>query len=233
MRQQIYQHVEQLLRPSSDILELNAGTGIDALYFTALGHRVHATDISPGMVEQIGLKTHAVNDKITFQQLSFTDLDRIQERSFDFIFSNFGGLNCTDDLKKVTVHFPALLKPGGHVTFVIMPRVCPWEIAGLIKNGRKALRRFHRGGTIAHLEGAYFKTYYHSLRSIRNSFDSRFRFIKSEGLAILSPSPHTNNFPQRYPRLDRMLTQLDHRLRNHFPFNRWGDHIIVTFQYTP
>ena len=48
-RRQVYDHVEQFLRPHSHLLELNAGTGIDALHFLGQGHRVHCTDLSDGM----------------------------------------------------------------------------------------------------------------------------------------------------------------------------------------
>src|SRR5690606_39879051 len=33
LRRQVYEHVERFISPGSKILELNAGTGIDAMYF--------------------------------------------------------------------------------------------------------------------------------------------------------------------------------------------------------
>src|SRR5215831_16929809 len=56
MRVQVYQHVSKFLNKPSRILELNSGTGIDALYFAQHGHLVHATDLSDGMIEQIKMK---------------------------------------------------------------------------------------------------------------------------------------------------------------------------------
>src|SRR5689334_15710140 len=58
-RQQIYNHILRYLRPNSSILELNAGTGIDALYFAQRGHSVLATDLSDGMVQQIQTKINS------------------------------------------------------------------------------------------------------------------------------------------------------------------------------
>src|SRR3954469_12979895 len=89
MRLQVYEHVSKFLKPNSRMLELNAGTGIDALHFTMQGHRVHATDLSDGMIAEIEkkIKDNPVNDKLTCQQLSYDQLDRLKEEKFDYVFS--------------------------------------------------------------------------------------------------------------------------------------------------
>src|SRR5450432_2015911 len=56
MRLQVYSHVSIFINKPSRILELNSGTGIDALHFVQQGHSVHATDLSDGMIEQIKKK---------------------------------------------------------------------------------------------------------------------------------------------------------------------------------
>jgi ubiquinone/menaquinone biosynthesis C-methylase UbiE len=234
MRQQIYKHIDQYLKPASHILELNAGTGIDALHLASLGHAVHATDVSDGMVSQIRKKISDDNSskRISVQQLSYDQLHLSCETNFDYVFSNFGGLNCIASLKDVTRHLPSLLRPGAHVTWVIMPTVCLWEIIGVLKgNFKHAFRRFNRDGVTAHLEGEYFKTYYHSLRDITEAFGPDFKLIETEGLGAISPQPHHTRFVMSYPRLYKWLRLLDARVRHSFPFNRWADHLIVTLQY--
>jgi ubiquinone/menaquinone biosynthesis C-methylase UbiE len=235
MRLQVYQHVAKYLQPESHILELNAGTGIDAIHFVKKGHRIHATDLSDGMIAQIKKKIEINNlhDAFSCQQLSYDQLDQITGKKFDYVFSNFGGLNCIPDLSLVANNLPALLKPGAYVTWVIMPPVCPWELVGLVKHGKKAFRRFHKNGVKSHLEGEFFTTYYHSLSDIKSAFDNRFHFIETEGLAALSPQPHRGDFPVKHPSVYKNLRKLDRVVRNQFPFNRWADHIIVTMQYLP
>ena len=39
-------------RAAGSILELNAGTGTDAVWFAERGYRVHATDIAEGMQDK-------------------------------------------------------------------------------------------------------------------------------------------------------------------------------------
>ena len=50
MRRKVRDHISALLPVGSYLLELNAGTGLDATAMVQRGYRVHATDISPGMV---------------------------------------------------------------------------------------------------------------------------------------------------------------------------------------
>jgi ubiquinone/menaquinone biosynthesis C-methylase UbiE len=230
LRKQIYKHVDGFLLPGSRILELNAGTGIDAVRFVREGHHVHATDLSNGMVEQLERKkTLPGMERLTIQQLSYHHLDRLTEKNFDLVFSNFGGLNCTDDLAAVGSHLPSLLKPGGHVTWVVMPVVSAWEIASVVKGNRAAFRRWNRSGTMARLEGEQFRTWYHPLSSVRKALN-KFELLKVEGIASVSPPPHKIEFPLRYPRVYKLLRIADSVAGRHFPFNRWADHIIATFK---
>ena len=233
MRHQVYAHVNKYLKPGSSILELNAGTGIDAVHFASLGHRVHATDLSSGMVEQIRAKMQSdgLQGHLTCQQLSYDQLDHLAGKKFDYVFSNFGGLNCIQDLSNVTQYLRTLLSPGGYVTFVIMPPVSFWELTWILKGDPKqAFRRLKKNGVKAHLEGEFFATYYHSLGKIKRAFGEDFRIICSEGLAALSPPPSPKEFVSRYPRLYKTLRLLDKLVRSIPPFNRCADHLIVTFK---
>lgn len=234
LRHQVYAHVEKYLKPASRILELNAGTGLDALYFVSKNHRVHATDISDGMVSEIKRKIHdnKLAQELTCQQLSYTDLNRLEERDFDYVFSNFGGLNCLRDLTLITRHLPLLLKGGAYVTLVIMPPMCPWELLSVLNgNFRKGFRRLSRDGVLAHVEGEYFQTYYHSVSSICSAFGPSFKLIGLEGLAAVSPPPYRADFAIRNPRSYRLLRRVDRLLVKAFPFNRCADHLIATFHY--
>ncbi len=232
-RQRIYNHVDALIKPNSKILELNAGTGIDAIRFAKQGHTVHATDISGGMIKRLNEKVSALSlsDKITVQQISYEQLDKVAGK-FDYIFSNFGGLNCIDDLRKVTQHLPQLLNQNALVALVVMPRIAPWEWAWMLKGKFKdAFRRFEKNGVRASIDGETFLTYYHSFHSIEKSFVPQFQMIKSEGLGVFSPPPSASNFVKRYGRVSDFLNRMDRSVSGIFPFNRWGDHVITTFRY--
>jgi ubiquinone/menaquinone biosynthesis C-methylase UbiE len=232
-RKQVYNHVDRFLKPEHRMLELNAGTGLDAFHFASQGNKIHATDLSDGMIHEIEKKVQLCKNKnLTCQQLSYDQLNKLTGSKFDYVFSNFGGLNCIQDLNKVTRQLPDILNSGAYITWVIMPKVYLWELAGVLKgHGKKSFRRLKKGGVMAHLEGEYFATYYHSLSQIKKAFGSSFTFIQSEGLGVLSPPPHRDDFAKNKSSLYSFLRNMDRILKDHSPFNQWADHIIVTFQY--
>ncbi|MBS1949578.1 MAG: hypothetical protein OJF59_002751 [Cytophagales bacterium] len=232
-RERIYSHVDTFIKADSYILELNAGTGIDAMRFVNQGHHVHATDLSDGMIQKINKKIeqHSLYNKLTCQQISFDKINEVKEQ-FDYVFSNFGGLNCINDLKKVTIHLKSILNKNAFVTFVIMPSYCPWEMLWLLKGDfKKTLRRWNKKGVVAHLEGFYFNTYYHSLSKVKKAFDNSFSFVKVESIGVVSPPPSAHSFVNKFPKLTRVLKAIDKRIGKFPFFNRWGDHIIVTFRF--
>lgn len=233
MRQRVYRHVEALLEPGSRILELNAGTGIDALHFAKQGHTVHATEIAEGMLEQLRKKASEFPN-ITIQACDFTRLDEVHDGPFDLVFSNFGGLNCIPNLQQITRHIPGLLQPGRLVTWVLMPRICPWEMAHALKgNFRLAFRRFRSGGTAASVEGRPFRCYYFSRREVLRALGRDFRLVGQEHLGLFVPPPYHGRFPGRWPKLYRTLQRMDEAMRAWPLLRSWGDHIIVTARYTP
>lgn len=236
MRKQVRGHLLSFLKPNDTILEINAGTGLDAVFFAKKGWRVHATDISEGMIEQMKLKISSFSliDRITVQQCSFTELSEIKVGPFDHIFSNFGGLNCLRDLNEATKFFPSLLKEGGKVTIVIMPPVCPWEISlALTGKFRTAFRRLKSQGTPAHIEGIYFKSYYHSVSSALKALGKNFKKKSLRGLCSFTPPPYMKNFPVRFSRTFRFLNILDDKLSRFYPWNSLADHYILTVEYKP
>lgn len=236
MRKKIRDHVLSFLNPEDKILELNAGTGLDAIFFAQKGFKIHAIDISEGMISELEKKVSLNNlqNKISYEKLSFTNLEQIKNKKFDYIFSNFGGLNCIDDLRKVTKYFSSILNKNGKVTFVIMPKICPWEIALLLKgNFKAALRRFRSKKLNAEIEGIKFTSYYHSPKKVMDSLGKDFNIIKLAGLNFLIPPPYMKNFPKYFPRLFNFLNHLEVKVSHLFPFNRAADHFVLTAKYEP
>jgi ubiquinone/menaquinone biosynthesis C-methylase UbiE len=236
MRRKVYDHVLRFLRPADRLLELNAGTGIDAAFFAGCGQLVHAIDIAPGMIDHITAKIDQLHlsDRLTVQTLSFTELDRVESAPFDYVLSNFGGLNCIADLTLVTRHLARALRPGGSVTWVIMPPICPWEMALVLKGQIKiATRRWSRRGTLAHVEGVPFTTMYFTPRQVLDALGPNFRLLRLEGLSVFAPPADRVEFPRRFPRLYRALVNLDDALASRWPFNHWGDFFILTAQAVP
>jgi len=234
MRRKFYDHVAAVMPGGSRLLEINAGTGQDAVELVRRGFRVHATDFAPGMVAAIEEKIdrYGLGDRLTVEARSFTELDSVAGGPFDGVYSNSGGLNCISNLAAVTRQLPALLRPGGRVTAVIMPRICPWELAVIPKDFRVGTRRLHRNGVVAHVEGVYFRTWYFSAGQAARAFGPRFRRVRLEGLSVFTPTADNKTFAVNHPRLFSTLVQLDDALSTVTPFNGWGDFYILTMELT-
>jgi ubiquinone/menaquinone biosynthesis C-methylase UbiE len=236
MRARVRAHVEFYLSPGAHLLEINAGTGADGVYFAQRGYFVHATDLSPGMLAEIERKIclHGLEGRLSAQQLSFTELDKIQDGPFDGLLSNMGGINCTPDLRVVTRSLPALIKPGGLITWVVMPPLCFWELASALRGDfRRAFRRLKPGGVLANVEGLPVPTYYYTPRQVLAAFGPDFQLLSLEGLSVFTPPADHKEFPARQPRLYQLLVWLDDRLANRFPFHSWGDFYILSLRYRP
>lgn len=234
-RERVRAVVERYINPASDILELNAGTGEDAIYFASKGYNVHATDIATDMQKVLRKKAseHYLDDRITTETCSFTALEILKKRGpYDLIFSNFAGLNCTGDLEKVLLSFSNLLKPQGYVTLVVMPRFCLWEFLLLLKgNFKTALRRFRsKNGVKAHIEGVYFKCWYYSPSFISKCLKDEFETVNCEGLCTVVPPSYFENFPSKHPFLFKLLKKAESKLKKIYPWKVMGDYFIITLR---
>jgi len=234
-RSRVRSHVLQYLKPGSSILELNSGIGEDALFFAKLGHRVHATDISEGMQQQLKSKIAAsgMNQIITAEKISFTRLNQLNSRGpYNLIFSNFAGLNCTDELAKVLSSFNDLLQPGGIVTLVILPKFCLWETLLVFKGKfRTAFRRFFSSkGKRAHVNGEYFKCWYYDPSFIINQLKNQFNLLKIEGLCTIVPPSYIEGFAEKHPAVYRFLKFMENKLKSSWPWKYIGDYYIISLK---
>lgn len=232
-RRQVRDQVLRLAPPDAHLLELNAGTGDDALFLVQHGLRVHALDLAAGMVAAMRTKIaeHHCENRWQAEQGSFTNLAHLPAHAYDLVFSNFGGLNCIPDLHPVAAALPRLLKPTGYVVCVVMPPICPWELAQIFRGRWRVAWRRVRGQTRAQLAGAEFMTYYFTPQAVQRAFGPAFERVGLQSLSLFSPPAFMDGFPHHWPRLFHWLTRLDARFTAHAPFNQMGDFVISIFRY--
>jgi ubiquinone/menaquinone biosynthesis C-methylase UbiE len=234
-RERVRRHLQQYVKPGSTILELNSGTGEDAIWFAQQGHTIHATDISTGMMDELRqkVKSHQLEGKITSEICSFTELKKLNNKGpFDCIFSNFAGLNCTGQLDKVLESLSPLLQPGGIITLVILPEFCLWEFLLLFKGKWKtAFRRFFsRKGRTAHLEGQYFKCWYYNPSFIIRHLKKEFDLLSIEGLCTFVPPSYIENFAENHPGKYKWLKAKEEKWKCKWPWKNIGDYYIISLR---
>jgi ubiquinone/menaquinone biosynthesis C-methylase UbiE len=234
-RTRVREHICNYLEKGSHMLELNCGTGEDAFYFARLGHKVHATDLSLGMLDElIRKKSDSIkNEAITVEQCSFTKLANLQYKGpYDHVYSNFGGLNCTGDLDSVLTDLMPLIRPGGFLTLVIISKFCLWESLLIFKGRfRTAFRRFFSGkGREARVEGNKFQCWYYYPSSVINALRNEFTPVATEGLCTIVPPSYIEGFSEKYPRVFNYLCRQENKWKTYFPWKYTGDYFIITLQ---
>ncbi|MEO8415691.1 MAG: class I SAM-dependent methyltransferase, partial [Ginsengibacter sp.] len=234
-RERVRAHIKKYTQAGDCILELNSGTGQDAIWLAQQNCLVHATDIASGMLEVLRKKImdESLESFVTTELCSFTTLKYLRHKGpYDMIFSNFAGLNCTGKLDEVLASFSPLLKPKGIVTLVLLPKFCLWEFLLLFKGKFKtATRRFlsHRGRR-ARVEDAYFKCWYYNPSFITKGLRAEFRLLSIEGLCTIVPPSYIENFRDEHPKLFTFLKDKEDRWKSKWPWKYIGDYYIISLQ---
>lgn len=238
MRQAVWRRLDARFMPGSRILELNCGTGEDALYLAQRGVFVLATDAAPGMlrVAQAKIQKAGVEDKVTLQSMNIEALaggafpfpEAVPASGFDGALSNFGGLNCVPDLTTVAVGLAGCLRPGAVAMLCLMGPFCPWEWGWFLRQGqpKKAFRRLRPGGASWH----GLTVSYPSIRAVRHAFSPYFRLLRAGAIGALLPPPYTEAWIVQHACLLNILSRWERRLESLPVLPALADHYLLEFE---
>lgn len=230
-RKLVFKYIDPILNQDKklSILELNCGTGEDAIHFAELGHNVTATDISEGMISIAKAKPHSKS--LMFSTLDINTISETTfDKKFDLIFSNFGGFNCLskDQLESFFKKAKNLLETKGKLIIVIMPKQCLWEQFYFMLKGdlKKAKRRQTTEPIIANVDGVGVKTWYYNPQEIVSLTETLYTRAKIKPIGIaIPPSYLENSFLAKKPWLS-ILQRIEHRLRAVF-LAKYADHFLI------
>ena len=240
-RKLVWNYLEKVLfgKRRLNILELNCGTGQDAIWLAKKGHQVLATDIAKKMIEQVEIKAIRENllDKLSFQTIDIRMIDNnLSQQKFDLVFSNFGGFNC---LSKEDLAFffqsklPKLLKPNGRFVGVLMPKFCLWESAYfLVKlNFKDVFRRLSPNPIEANLgNGAYIKTWYYSPNDIKQLLPDKYKNAHKQPIGFFLPPSYLNTAFEKRKLALSVLEKLENWVAK-VPFlAKMSDHFLIEIQ---
>ena len=234
LRRLISQVYDRYFAPGQHLLELNCGTGTDAIEQARKGVHVLATDVSPAMIHEVKrkLRDARLEHMITPRVLSYHDLHLLKGSIFDGAYSNMGGLNCTAEMGEIARHLAGLIRPGGYFIATVMTDFCLWETAAFLSRLqiRNALRRRKRGGVSAHLHGGTVQTYYYSPDMFASHFAPYFERIQLTGLNILTPPPNSTRVYDRFPDFVWALEGIDDKISGLPVFSAIGDHFLMVLR---
>jgi ubiquinone/menaquinone biosynthesis C-methylase UbiE len=233
-RVQVWRVLEQAFSRGQRVLEINCGTGEDALFLARRGLSVLACDSSPRM---IGVARSRKADEeasadVQFRLLATEELNQLPREQFDGAFSNFGGLNCVEDLGSVAADLANLLKPGAPLVLCLANRVCAWEILwyGVRGNWQKAFRRLQRAGVVATLGSTRVHVWYPRVSELERMFAPWFRLKSYRGIGVFVPPSYLEHRARRHTSLLRICERLDSVIAPWRALRNFGDHVLLHFE---
>ncbi|MBI3349786.1 MAG: class I SAM-dependent methyltransferase [Burkholderiales bacterium] len=243
-RRVVWQALDEALRQHGRpcaVLELNCGTGEDALHMARAGHRVVATDVSREMLrmaeakfERGGVGQLARVQRLDLRMLAAGQVTREDLGGpFDVVLSNFGGLNCLspEQLRGLAAQLVGCLSEQGRVIAVVMPRLCLWESVWALVHlqPRLAARRWGGGPIEARLGLGQpsLPVWYYGAADMDNAFRAHFyrERVRPVGLAV--PPSYFESLAQRAPRWLALMAWLDRRWFTAAWGARLSDHMLV------
>lgn len=232
-RSRVWTYLEPMLDNAGhalDILEINCGTGHDAIQLAALGHRVKATDASISMINKAKEKMNGQAGTITGLSFSVCAFDQLSQQfngeRFDLVFSNFGGLNCVDEdgLSALSRDLVQLVKPGGMLMLVLMGKCCIREMAYYAIRGKfkQAFRRFGKSADFTYGPSA-MRIYYYSPAKIKSMFSAGFQQVQNFPVGFFIPPSYLE---KKYEGKTDQLNRLGRREKKYgYPFlSAFSDH---------
>lgn len=216
------------------ILEINCGTGTDAMWLAQQGHHVTATDASAAMICKAQQKAAAAiqPDKPLFQTCAFDELHiAFGPQQFDCIFSNFAGLNCVPPhkLPLLARQFYALLRPGGYMAAVLFGKYCLWETAYYIlkANPQQAFRRWTKKEVMVPLTTATRQPVYYYTATGFARLLAPLKMEQKKPVGLFIPPSFLEALMQKHPRFFHWLVQQEENMHGPSFLSGLADHSFI------
>lgn len=233
-REVVWDQLTQIFKSGDHILELNCGTGEDALFLTRNDISVTACDASVQMIKMASnrLRTEAPDAPIQFNLLPTERIRELRPSTmFDGAFSNFSGLNCVADLKQTAEDLSILLPPKAPLLVCVSTRFCAWEMLWFTLHGkfRKAFRRCS-GHATAKVGDFTVDVYYPTVRKLQELFSPSFILRSCRGVGVTVPPSYVEAGIRNRPKLLGVLRAIDRGISALPGLRVLGDHVLLHFE---
>ena len=233
-RDAVWRVLAKTFNPGDRVLELNCGTGEDALFLGRRGVSVLACDAAAEMVAvaERRLLAESPGTAIEFRQLPTEQIAHLEPTlGFDGVFSNFSGLNCVADLQATAAALSTSVRPGASLLLCLSTRYCLAEIMHFLWRGnpKKAFRRC-KGYSAARFGGVEIGVHYLTVRQLRAVFLPHFRLVSYWGVGVAVPPSYCETWVRNHPTAFKFLRRLEPAVASIPILRITGDHILLHFE---
>lgn len=234
-RKNVWKWVSKIIanKKEINILEINCGTGEDALWLASRGHVVTGTDISKQMILVAQQKAQQKKVNIKFFACSFADLENnFKTQKFDLIFSNFGGLNCANEaeLSKLNTDFHHLLKPNGLFILVLLGKKCFLEkLYFFLRLDFKKMNRRKQEVSAYLSPNNYVTTWYYTHQEITKIFSS-FQSKLRKPIGLFIPPSYLEPLIKKAKPILPIIKCFETLFSGIGLLANYGDHILIVLE---
>jgi len=238
MRARLHEHMRCLFHPGDHVLDLAAGTGIDACYLAALDVQVTAIDTSPRMIAELKRAAMRCGVQVDALVLPTERLGELDLHNLAGAMSAFAGLNTMDGLPRLARDLAERLRPHGRVILHALSSFCFWKWAAANCHSERSERSASRScgtGTLRLAQGDKLTRVtiggqivphqlYNPFTLWHAAFAEHFDIRCVYGLSVVAGLP----LIKRFPYAARPLFALDRILGRVFPAA--GDFFVIELE---
>ncbi len=200
-RDAVWKILTNTFKANDNILELNCGTGEDAIFLAGRGISVFACDASQQMIARAE------------QRLSR------ESPLLPVVFCH------------LPTELSDLVNQGDRLLLCFSTRFCLIEVLHYLIRGQcqKAFRRC-KGHTVATLANLQLPVYYPTLREICSYFAPHFKLRSYTGIGVAVPPSYCESWARRHRSAFRLLCRLEEILAAVPILRVTGDHVLICFE---
>lgn len=237
LRDRVHEILEEAFPVGCTVLDLGCGTGEDAVRLALRGHEVEAVDASGGMLECARRKAEEtdVGGRIRFRRADLESWpgDRpFVDTPVDGALSNFGVINCLEDLAAFGSSLRSSLKPGARAILVPMGGFFLLETLVFLLRGRVrlALHRRSDGSRASVGGGGSTVVRYPSTGAITRALGEGFVLRRTRALGLCVPPPGLWPAWERRVGPGSALRKWEARWADRPGALRWADHRLLVYE---
>jgi SAM-dependent methyltransferase len=174
-------HIDSILEPGSEILDLGGGPGRYAFHYAALGHAVTLVDLTPANVDFARSRQEAMGVKLEGARVGDARaLPFLADASFDLVLCMGPMYHLTDEADRAAAiaECARLVRPGGGIVFAYISRMAQClcvlkEAAGEVAAWERTLRYgLSTGRNDASFDTGFTEAYFADPRGIRPELEA-------------------------------------------------------------